>query len=176
MEKRVSRQEIYDGRVIRVYKDEVELDDGTRSYREIAEHHGGACIALRSKRNTYYMVKQYRYAIGEEMLEFCAGKLEKGEDPLHAIKRESEEELGFSVDNLKELGYMVPTCGYSTEKIYLYYGEEGEYVGKHFDEDERLETYEYTLDEIRNMIRDNKINDAKTICLVQRIELLGLDK
>ena len=91
MEKKVRREDIYSGRVIEVYKDEVELDDHTRSYREIVSHHGGACIALKSKHNTYYMVKQYRYALGDEMLEFCAGKLEKGEDPKDAILRESEE-------------------------------------------------------------------------------------
>ena len=176
MEKKVRREDIYSGRVIEVYKDEVELDDHTRSYREIVSHHGGACIALKTKHNTYYMVKQYRYALGDEMLEFCAGKLEKGEDPKDAILRESEEELGYKVENLCELGYMVPTCGYSTEKIYLYYGEAGEYVGEHFDVDERLTTYEFTLEEIKEMIRNNTIHDAKTVCVVAKMELMGLDK
>ena len=71
---------------------------------------------------------------------------------------------------------MVPTCGYSTEKIYLYYGEAGEYVGEHFDVDERLTTYEFTLEEIKEMIRNNTIHDAKTVCVVAKMELMGLDK
>ena len=174
MEKQVKRETIYDGKVIRVYKDEVELDDGTRSLREIVQHNGGVCIALK-KDGRYFVVEQYRYALGRDMLELPAGKIEKGEDPLFAILREVEEETGYKAENLKEMGYVIPTCGYCTEKIYLYYGEAGEEVGQHFDRDERIELKQYTFKELKEMIKDGKINDSKTIALVLRIEMEGLD-
>lgn len=175
MEKQINTQTIYDGKVVKLIKDEVELDDGTRSYREIVCHHGGACIALKSHEGKYFMVKQYRYSQSEDMLEFCAGKLNEGEDPNDAIIRETEEELGYTVKNLKSLGYMIPTCGYSTEKIYLYYGEADEYVGGHLDEDERLDVFTYTLADIKKMIINNEIRDAKTICIMYRLEMEKID-
>ena len=174
MEKQIEREEIYDGKVIRVYKDVVELDDGTRSLREIVQHNGGVCIALK-KEDSYFVVEQFRYALGRDMLEFPAGKIEKGEDPLEAILREVEEETGYKAEGLTELGYVIPTCGYCTEKIYLYYAKAGQEVGQHFDKDERIELKRYTFKELKEMIRVGKINDSKTIALMFRIEMEGLD-
>ena len=166
METKVKSSEIYNGKVVKVFLDDVVLDDGSMAKREVIKHLGGACIALKSKRGTYYMVKQYRYAQGMDMYEFCAGKLEKDEDPDTAILREASEELGVTVQDLKSYGYMVPTCGYSSERIYLYSGKEKDQVGQHLDQDERINIYEFTLDEIEKMIKEGVITDAKTICLV----------
>ena len=174
MEKQVERETVYDGKIIRVYKDIVELDDGNRAIREIVRHNGGVCIALK-RDDAYFMVKQYRYALGREMLEFTAGKIEEGEDPKEAILREVVEETGYQAKNLRELGYVIPTCGYCTEKIYLYYAEAGEKVGQHLDQDERIDLYAYTFKEIKEMIANGTINDGKTIALVCRIEMAGLD-
>lgn len=174
MEKMIERETIYDGKVIRVYKDEVELDDGSRSIREIVQHNGGVCIALKHG-DVYYLVKQFRYALGREMLEFPAGKIEKGEDPMEAILREVVEETGYEAEGIREMGYLIPTCGYCTEKIYLYYAEAGKKVGQHLDRDERIDLYTYTLKELKQMISDGRINDSKTVALVFRIEMAGLD-
>lgn len=173
MEKQIKREEIYQGKVIHVVKDEVELDDGSRSMREVVLHNGGVCIALKDN-DTYYMVKQYRYALGKEMLEFPAGKIEKGEDPEEAILREAEEETGYRVRGLRSLGHIIPTCGYCSEKIYLYYGESGERVGQHFDTDERIDLLKYTGKQIRDMIASGEIDDSKTIALMYRLEMAGL--
>lgn len=174
MEKRIDRQEIYNGKVIHVAKDTIEMDDGKIAYREGVYHNGGACIALKDRDDKYFMVRQYRYVQGTYMIEFPAGKIEIGEDPDETIKRESIEETGYSCKNVVKLGYCVPTCGYSSEKIYLYYGETDEHLGQHFDEDEDLRLEKYSMEEIKQMIKDNKINDAKTICLIQRMELEGI--
>ena len=174
MERQIKSETIYDGRVVKLLKDEVELDDGTRSIREVVKHHGGAAIALKRKDGCFYFVSQYRYAQETEMLEMCAGKLNEGEDPKAAIIRECEEELGFTINNLTDLGYMVPTCGYSSEKIYLFYGEEGEYVGKHFDEDERLDIEVFSIEKIDEMIKEGTLTDAKTICILYKMRLEGL--
>lgn len=173
MESKITSRELYDGKVVKLYLDEVMLDDGSKAMREIVKHAGGACIALKSKRDKYYMVKQYRYALGFEMYEFCAGKLEIGEDPDKAIIREAQEELGVTIRDLVSYGYMVPTCGYSSEKIYLYSAIEDTYIGQHLDQDERLEVVEFSLYEIEEMIKMGKIIDAKTICLVYHLKRQG---
>lgn len=174
MEKQLKREDKYIGKVIHVVKDEVVLDDGTKTIREVVLHNGGACIGLKHD-GYYYMVRQYRYALGKEMLEFPAGKIEKDEHPDDAIVREVVEETGYTAKNIKKLGYTVPTCGYSSEKIYLYYGEVDEYVGQNFDVDERLNLEKYTFKQIKEMIQNGEINDSKTIALMYRIELEGLD-
>ena len=174
MEKQQSSRTIFTGKVVKLVEDEVLIDGTKLATREVIQHHGGACIALKNQDGQYFMVKQYRYAQGRDMLEFCAGKLEKGENPTQAIMREAREELGYSVKNLVYLGEMIPTCAYSTEHIHMYYGEACEYVGTHFDEDERIVTELKSFEEIMQMIKDNQIIDAKTMCAMQKIALLGL--
>ena len=174
MEKQLSREEIYKGKVIHVVKDKVLIDDGSHALREVVLHNGGASIALK-KDGAYYMVRQYRYALGKEMLEFPAGKIEIGEDPDSTILREAQEEAGYTVKNLKKLGTIIPTCGYCTERIHLYYGEADERVGQHFDADERIDLKLYTLSEIKKMIASGEIDDAKTIAIVYHLEAQGID-
>lgn len=174
MEKFVNRKEIYQGKVVHVVCDDVSLDDGRMAKREVVMHNGGACIALQDDDGKFLMVKQFRYALNKEMLEFCAGKLEKDEDALSAIKRECEEELGFKCNDVIALGYIIPTCGYCNEKIYLFYGKKGEYVGNNFDEDEKIEAYKYSIEEIKAMIDNGQIDDAKTIALVLKMGLKGI--
>lgn len=174
MEKQVKREEIYSGKVIHVVKDEVVLDDGTKTIREVVLHNGGVCIALKDC-DYYYMVSQYRYALGKEMLEFPAGKIEKGEIPDDAIIREVQEETGFTAKNIKKLDSIIPTCGYCSERIYLYYGEVDKYVGQHFDVDERLGLKKYTFKQIKEMIKSGAIDDSKTIALMYRLQLEGID-
>ena len=169
MERQYSREEIYDGKVIHVVKDEVILDDDTRAYREVVLHNGGVCIALK-KDEKYFMVSQYRYALGKQMLELPAGKIEKGEDPDDAVRREVIEETGYEADNLKKLGSIIPTCGYCTERIHLYFAEAGKEVGQHLDRDERIDLFLYSLEEIKEKIRSGEIDDAKTIAVIYHIE------
>ena len=85
VEKQIKRNEIYNGKIIHVVCDDVMIDDGTTSKREVVYHNGGVCIALKDSDGKFFMVKQYRYALEKEMIEFCAGKIEKGEDPDVAI-------------------------------------------------------------------------------------------
>ncbi|MBQ1900212.1 MAG: NUDIX hydrolase, partial [Erysipelotrichaceae bacterium] len=165
---------IYEGKVIHVVKDQVALDDGSLAYREVVLHNGGACIALK-KDGLYYMVCQYRYSLGKEMLEFPAGKIEKGEDPDETILREAVEETGYSVKNIRKMGSIIPTCGYCSERIHLYYGEADEKLGQHFDPDERIDLKRFSFAQIKEMIRDGRIDDAKTIALMFYLQAEGID-
>lgn len=175
MEKQIKRNDIYNGKIIHVVCDDVKLDDGTTSKREVVYHYGGVCIALKDKDGKFFMVKQFRYALDTDMIEFCAGKIEKGENPDDAILRECQEELGYEAINVRKFGYVVPTCGYCSEKIYLYYGEVGQEVGTHFDSDERISSLKYSADEIKKMISDGAINDGKTIALMMHMEMNHLN-
>ena len=173
MEKNLNRKNIYEGKILTLAKDEVELDDGRKAFRELVLHRGGVCIAMKDG-DQYYMVKQYRYAQGKEMYEFPAGKIEKDEDPFCAIQREAIEETGHEAENITGLGYMIPTCGYSSEKIYLYHGYAGKEVGQDLDEDEDMDVYRFTLSQIKEMVKNGTIDDGKTICLLYKMELEGL--
>ena len=176
MEKQINTKEIYNGKVIRVTLDEVELDDKTRSLREVVHHRGGVCIALLDEDDdSFYMVRQYRYALGKQMLEFPAGKIEKDEDIYDAINREAEEETGYKAKELEYYGYIIPTCGYDNEKIHLFYGKKGERVGQHLDKDERIELEKHSYKEIEAMIKDNIIDDSKTIALMYKLKINGKD-
>ena len=174
MEKQIRREEIYNGKVIHVVKDDVLLDDGTSSVREVVLHNGGVCIALK-KDGKYFMVSQYRYSLSKQMLELPAGKIEKGEDPDAAILREVEEETGYRADGIRKLGSIIPTCGYCSERIHLYYAVAGERVGQHLDEDERIDLLSYSYDEIREMIASGQIDDAKTIALMYYLHINGIE-
>ncbi len=173
-ERQIKRTEIYDGKVAKIVSDTVELENGKISEREIILHHGGVAIALKDSDGKYFMVRQYRYAHEKEMLEFCAGKLEEGEDPYDAVLRECKEELGYQPEEVRYLGKIIPTCGYSAETLYLYHGVKGNYVGQHFDIDEELKVEKYTLEEIEDMIRSGIIDDAKTVAILYYLELEGI--
>jgi len=170
MEKKISREEIYKGKVLDLVVDEIKTENGVSAKREVVLHRGGCAIALKDTDGKFFVVRQYRYAQEEYLLEFCAGKREPGETPLETIKREVVEELGYSAKNIVELGYVIPSCAILTEKIYLFYGEVDEKLKQHFDFDEDLKIEKYSLEEIEKMILNNEINDAKTIALTYRIK------
>lgn len=172
MEKKKNSKVIYTGKVVTLVVDDVILDDNRLAKREVVLHRGGCCIALRDPQdNKYYCVRQYRYALKDDMLEFCAGKVEKDEEPIVTVQRECEEELGFSVTNLKSYGYIAASCGYTSEKIYLFSGDVLEKVGTHFDEDENIKCEKYSLKELNEKVKSGEIYDSKTIALLYHLNL-----
>ena len=162
-EKTLSSKIVYKGKVVTVTEDEIELSDGRKSFREVVLHSGGVVI-LAQKSDKILLVKQYRYPIKQAVFELPAGKLEKGEDPDLAAKRELEEETGYQAKTWLSLGYINTTPGICSEKLYLYYAKDLEYVGEHLDEGEILKSYEFSIDEVEKMIVNGEINDSKTIC------------
>lgn len=164
-EKTIKSNVVYDGKILRLNNDDIECDNGVRATREIVHHNGGVCI-LAFKDNKVVMVKQYRYAFQEELLELPAGKLEKGEDPYHAGIRELEEEVGLKAESLASLGCIYPSCGYTNEIIYLYKANNVVEVKRHLDIDENIDIYYFTLDEVLEKIKSGEIKDAKTIGLI----------
>ncbi len=165
-ERTVKVNYVYQGKIVNLRCDEAALPDGKACKREMVEHPGGASVLCVYK-GKVALVRQFRYAYQEELLEIPAGKLEKGEDPMLAAKRELEEETGLVASELKPLFTLYPTPGYTNEKIYIYKAS-GVTLGKqHLDEGEFLNVVFLPVEEVARMIEKREIRDAKTIVAVQ---------
>ncbi|MDY4966706.1 MAG: NUDIX hydrolase, partial [Dysosmobacter sp.] len=119
-EKTLSRRDIYDGRVVHLHVDEVELPNGSRSVREIVDHCPCVAVLALDEQDRVLTVTQYRYAFGRELLEIPAGKLEPGEDPATGALRELKEETGAVPESLEPLGSIVLSPGCFGETLHLY--------------------------------------------------------
>lgn len=160
-EKTIRKNYVYRGKIVNLRCDDAELPDGNPCLREIVEHPGGAAVLCVQDGNVV-LVRQYRYAYGEELLEIPAGKLERGEDPLPAAQRELEEEAGLIAD-LVPLTVLYPTPGYSNEKIYIYEAVNVREGARHPDSDEFLDVVQLPLEEAYARVKSGALRDAKTI-------------
>ena len=166
-EKQVKSQLIFNGKVVKLYVDDVKCPNNNISKREIVKHNGGVCV-LAIVDNKVILEKQYRYAYDEVLYELPAGKLEENEDSYVAGLRELEEETGYKADKLINYGVMYPTCGYSNEIIYLYVASDLTKSERHLDEDEFIDLEYIELNKVVEMINQGIIKDAKTICLISK--------
>ena len=174
-EKTLKENEIYNGRIITVHVDDIELPDGQKAIREVVEHSGGVCVAALTKDNELYFVRQYRYPYKRVLLELPAGKLEKGEDPLKAGIRELEEECGVVADEVISLGAIYPTVAYCSEIIYLYAAKGLRNTNQHLDDGEFLSVEKISLEKATELVMNGEISDAKTVALVLKINNLVKD-
>ena len=163
----IKKGTIFEGVVFDVQVDQIIYDSGNKSVREIVIHNGGAVVLPITKEGRLVFVKQFRYPFQKFLLESPAGKLEKEEDPFECAARELTEETGYSSKNITKLGEIYTSPGFCDEILYLYLAsdltagnhnrEEGEYG---------METYEYSLSEVNEMIKNGEIVDAKTIAII----------
>ena len=171
-ETRTGSEEIYRGRVFTVTKDTVTLENGAEGIREIVHHHGGACVAALTEDNRVYLVRQFRYAFGQEIWELPAGKLEKGEDPFTAARRELGEECGLTAEHFVDLGPVYPTVGYCSEIIYCWAATGLAPCDMHLDEDEFLTPEKVPFDKAVEMVLSGEIRDGKTVAALLKIKAL----
>ena len=171
-EKTLSEKLIYDGKIITVHVDDIELPDGSRAIREIVEHSGGVCVAAITEEKELYFVRQYRYPYKKVLLELPAGKLERGEDPLKAGVRELEEECGVVADEVISMGTVYPTVAYCSEIIHLFAAKGLKSTKQHLDEDEFLDVEKIPISEAERMVMDGEISDSKTVALVLKLSNL----
>jgi ADP-ribose pyrophosphatase len=168
----VSSDEIFRGRLLHVVRDHVTLPNGHSATREYIKHPGAACIVAEFEDGRLLLERQYRYPMGKVMIEFPAGKLDVGENPLVAAQRELKEETGYWARSWHTLGHMHPLIAYADEIIHLFHANglvQGEAM---LDQDEFLELFSATPEEISEMIADNRITDGKTIAAFFRWQLL----
>lgn len=161
----VSTESIFQGRVISLQIDTVQLPDGTTATREIVKHPGAVAV-LAVHEGRLLLVDQYRQAMGRCELEIPAGKLEPGEDPAEAAVRELQEETGYRCDQLTHLHSFYTSPGFADEIIHLYLAEQLSPGEMSPDADEFLEVQEVTLEEALDLIAEGRISDAKTILAV----------
>ena len=171
-EKTLSSEVLFEGRVVTLTKDVALLENGETSIREVVHHHGGACIVPYFEDGTLCMVRQFRYAMQQELWELPAGKLEKGEDPFEAAKRELGEECGLTADNYISLGQFFPTVGYDTEVIYTWVATGLHKTQMHLDADEFLTPDRVPLDKAYEMVMSGEIRDGKTIAGILKLKAL----
>jgi ADP-ribose pyrophosphatase len=170
-EKKLSSNIIFQGRLLDVRKDEVELPNGKTSTREWINHPGAACCIPILPDGKIALIRQYRYPVQSEMIELPAGKLEKGEKPEVCALRELEEEIGYRTNKLTFLTQIHPAIGFANEKMWIYLAEELEKTESKLDDDEFLELIPTSLDDAVDMVWNAKITDVKTI-----IGLLWMDR
>src|ERR1017187_8994117 len=164
--KLINSKEIYKGRVIDLRVDEIQYENGTIGYRDVASHRGGAAVVA-VKDGKIILVTQYRYPLNKTIYELPAGKLDHSEDPIECAKRELEEETGYKSDNFIKLGEIVSTPGFCDERLFLFLARDLKLGKKNYEEGEYgMETHYFTLSEIEEKIFNSEIIDAKTICAI----------
>ena len=168
-EKMISSELIFDGKIIHVYKDSIELPNKKPGFRELIRHVGGACIIPLTDEGEVICVRQYRYPYARMIIEIPAGKLDsKNEDHRSAALRELREETGCTCKKLTYMGQMYGSPAILDEVIYMYMAEGLEEGELDLDEDEFVEVIKIPLDEMYRMVLDGKILDAKTQIAVMK--------
>lgn len=165
-EKKLSSKTIYDGRILKLTVDDVELPDGRKAVRECVRHCGGAAVLLIVD-GKVALVKQHRYLYGKDIYEIPAGKLEEEEDPAAGATRECEEETGYSAQ-VEKLLDIFPSPGYTDEIISIFLAKNARFVGQHTDDGEFLTCEFIPLEKVLEMIESGEICDAKTVSAVYK--------
>ena len=169
-EKALRRVNTYEGIIVDVSVDMVKLPNNEISLREVVHHPGGVCVAAVDENEMVTMVRQFRYPLAEHLLELPAGKLEKGEEPLPAAKRELSEETGLEAENWVDLGFIYTSAGFSTERLYIYLATGLTQGQAHPDPNEFLDVVKMPLSELLKMADDCLIHDAKTAAGILKAE------
>ncbi|ADY56170.1 NUDIX hydrolase [Syntrophobotulus glycolicus DSM 8271] len=163
-EKRLVTKTIYEGKIIRVKEDLVELPNGKETTREVVQH-PGAVGMLAVQDGQIFLVRQYRYALQQETLEIPAGKIDRGEDPEICAIRELREEIGYT-GKMKYMGTFHTSPGFADEIIHLYQADELQWSPLSSDEDEFLGVIKVPLAEAVDMVMNNELKDAKTVLAI----------
>ena len=160
-EKRIHRKSVFNGHLVQVYLDEVQLA-GKLAQREVVLHQDACAIIPVTADRQVLFVEQYRYAIEQVLLELPAGKVDFGEEADACAKRELEEETGY-IGDLIPIGAVYTSPGFCNELIHLYIAKNLVKTKQHLDEDEFIELGAYTIEELKEKIFSGEIEDAKTV-------------
>ena len=162
-EKTVSSEKIFEGRIIKVKVDKVEMPDGSVATRELVEHPGGVGIVAITENDEIILVEQYRKPLDKVIYEIPAGKLDPGEHHRTCGIRELGEETGLSAKVFDYMGFTYPSPGFTDEVTHVYLAKELTQGETHPDDDEFLDVKKVPFDTALKMVMDGEINDAKSV-------------
>ncbi len=162
-ERPLGEEPVWQGGVIRVEDMAVELPDGTLAQRDIVRHPGGVGVVALTDECLVALVRQYRAPFDRVTVEIPAGKIEPGEDPLEAARRELVEETGYTAGELVPLVSVAPSPGYTDEVVRVYLARDLTFTAQHTDGDEFLNVDLVPLDEVRAAVLSGAVIDAKTV-------------
>jgi len=171
IEQRIAQQELFKGRFLHAFRDTVRLPDGGEATREYVLHPGAVVVVPLLQgpdgQTRIVLERQYRYPIGQVMVELPAGKLDAGEGPLVCGQRELLEETGYQAREWARAGQMHLAIAYSTEVIHIYFARGLSLGERQLDQGEFLDVITATSDELMAWCRDGTVTDAKTLgCMV----------
>ncbi len=158
----VSSEEIYRGKIVHLFRDQVRLPNGKLATREVMRHPGAAAVVPLTEDGNVILVRQYRYPFAQVMLEIPAGKLDSGEDPLVCARRELTEETGYEADEFVSLGVFYPSVAVMDEQIHLYLARGLTFRAANPDADEFLNVEQRPLKELVDLILQGGVPDGKT--------------
>lgn len=163
VESKVDSEAVFDGKLLHVRRDTVRLPDGTLATREYVVHPGAVLVVPVLPDGRLVVERQYRYPLARVMVEFPAGKLDLGEQPLECARRELREEAGYQAARWRSLGCVHPIVSYSTEMIEFFVAEDLTAVGAQPDAGEFLEIALMSVEEMLTAVDGGEITDAKTV-------------
>lgn len=163
-EKTVQTKSIYNGKIISLQVDDVELPDGNHSKRELVKHPGAVALIPITDEGKLILVKQYRKALERTIVEIPAGRIEPNEAPELTAIRELEEETGFGTNDITYIQSFATSPGFADEIIHLYLAKDLYTIENPADgdEDEFIELLEISIAEAEEMVATGEIYDAKT--------------
>lgn len=162
-ERLLSSRRVYDGRVLALDVDHVEEPGGVRARREVVRHRGSVAALPVHADGRVVLVRQYRYAVADDVWELPAGRLDPGESPETGVRRELEEEVGLRPGGLEKISTFFTTPGFCDEVMHLYRASALTSVPPRPEEDERITIGTFSLDEALAMVRRGEVREGKTL-------------
>mgnify|MGYP001035285101 FL=1 len=159
----LSSAQVFDGKLLKVFSDQVRLPDGYESVREYVKHPGAVVVIAVLDNGKLLFERQYRYPLRRVFLEIPAGKIDPGEHILDTARRELREETGYKAKLWRHLGTLHPCIGYADERIEIFWAQGLTFIGAELDHGEILEVTEISVADALLAVRDGDITDAKTI-------------
>ena len=174
LEKKIEGDRVYEGRILDLEVDRVRLPNGTETLREVVRHKGAVVVLPLHEDRKIEFVRQYRYPMGEVLLELPAGKLDPGEEPVACAGRELAEETGWKPVEIYELGSFFTTPGFTDEVLHAFIAtplEPAPEIAQ--DPDEAIENVTMTVEEVLAACRNGAIRDSKTLATLFLAQLNG---
>ena len=162
-EKTLSTQQIYQGRAVNVRVDTIQKASGKETKREVVEHADCVAVVVLDEQSNVLLVRQFRHPVGKSLLEVPAGGIDPGEEPIDSVRRELQEEIGYSPRKTERLGGFYSTPGYGTEYLHCFLASDLVSSRLVAEDTDDIELVRVPMEEIPKLIQSGEICDAKSI-------------